>query len=669
VIFTQDCFIEKQTLEMEKETMKRTIVLMLVVLAAFSIPFVAGCEQKPDAEHKPVAEEKAPVAKASEAADFVFTNGKVYTVNESQPWAEAVAVKGNKIVYVGDAKGAEAFIGEGTEKIDLAGKMLLPGFFSAHEHLIASAWVSLGVNLGAGQSKEDYLKLIKEYADANPDEEFIRGIGWNATLMGDQPTAADLDAIVADRPVMLQDYTIHDMWMNSKAMEMGGVTKDTPDPFPGLIYWVRDEEGNPTGYAKEFAWMGAYVAAGAWQPEKMMAESQNKLYDTAASFGYTGYINQGLVTPNLKDLDKHYEDQKTALKMLDDLHKEGRLKLRTFLQVLYKSENSSVEDLIKNATELRNQYHSDMIGISGIKVHPEGVFTSHASVMLEPWSDQPDKIAKRGVSAKRTDEVVMAANKAGFDVSVHVDGSKTVRETIDSYIKAKEAGFTDARNTLEHFVNVHPDDMQRVIKYKIPVNLTPIWATSWAGGLDSALQILGEERTINNYQQIRTAVDGGTNVSIAADVPSTDAELMGALTQSEAAITRMDPSNPDDTRIFPPKSQALTLEQCLYAATMAGAYQARMEDKVGSIEVGKYADLVILEKNLFDVAPRDISEVKVEGTMMDGKFTYQAKDEVSRGDANKKYRRTVSMALARRLCCGMPHSVFEQHDHQHASRL
>ena len=591
------------------------------------------------------------VVYAADPADFVFIGGKVYTVNEKQPWAEAVAVKGNKIIYVGDTEGAEAFVGAGTEQHDLAGRMLLPGFFSAHEHLIASGWMNLGVQLGGAEAKEDYLKLIKEYADANPDEKFIRGIGWNATLMGDPPTAADLDAIVRDRPVMLLDYTIHDMWLNSKAMEMGGVNKDTPDPVPGLTYWVRNDKGNPTGYAKEFAWMEAFITAGAWEPESMMSASQKKLYDMAASFGYTGYINQGLVTPNIKNLDRHYEDQRAALKMLDDLRKEGKLKLRTFLQVLYKNEKSPIYDLIKYAIKLREEYQSDLIGISGIKVHPEGVHTSHASVMLKPWADQPDKVAKRGVSAERTDEVVMAANKAGFDVSVHVDGSKTIRDTIDSYIKAKKAGFTGARNSLQHFAVVHPDDMKRVIEHKIPVNYTPIWATTWSGGFDGAMQILGKERVIQMFQQIRTSVDGGTHVSIAADVPSTSAELMGALTQCEAAVTRRNPANPEDGRIFPPMSQALTLEQCLYAVTMGGAYEARMETKVGSIEVGKYADLVILEKNLFDVAPEDIAEVKIEATMMDGHFTYRARDKPSLVDGNSQWSRLAAKEFYRTFFC------------------
>lgn len=135
-----------------------------------------------------------------EAASYVFTNGKVYTVDEAQPWAEAVAVKDNMIVYVGDAAGAEAHVGDGTETVDLGGKMLLPGFVSGHEHLIASGFLSQGVDLVSATSKEETLELIKAYADANPDKEFILGYGWNAGAMGGFPTAADLDAILPDRP-------------------------------------------------------------------------------------------------------------------------------------------------------------------------------------------------------------------------------------------------------------------------------------------------------------------------------------------------------------------------------------------------------------------------------------------------------------------------------------
>lgn len=563
------------------------------------------------------------MAYAADQADIILTNASVYTMDAQNPTAEAVAIEDGRIIYVGDAEGAKAYVGDGTEVLDLGGKMVLPGFVSGHEHLVASNWTQMGVQLGSGSSKEEYLKLIKDYADANPDEEFIRGVGWNATLMGGEFSAADLDAIVPDRPVFLQDYTIHDSWMNSKAMEMGGVTKDTPDPVPGLIYFERDDDGVPTGYAKEFAWMGGYIAAGAWQPETMIAESQTELYDLAASFGYTAYINQSLVTPNIKNQDGHFEDYTVAMAYLQDLADKDQLKLRTFMATLVKGDDFSADKAVDYTLQLRAQYNSDVLRMYGIKIHPEGGHTSHASVMLEPWSDQPEKTAVRGVSAALAEEVVLKGNAAGLDISVHVDGDKTTRETIDSFVKSHEAGNKDARNSLQHLAFAHPDDIQRIIEYRIPVNITPIWATSWSGGLDGALTIMGLERTVKRFQQIRTLIDAGSPVSIGADVPSTTPQLMGVLHQCEAAMTRLDPSNPDDDRYFPPVNQALTLEQCLHAATLGGAYDSRMEDKIGSLEFGKYADLVILEKDLYDVLPSQIADVAILGTMMGGNFTHR----------------------------------------------
>ncbi|MEP4767561.1 MAG: amidohydrolase family protein, partial [Roseibium sp.] len=507
-----------------------------------------------------------PTIAIAQNADTVFLNGTIYTMDAMRPAAEAMAISGQQISFVGSDDGVQSLIGEGTTVIDLQGKMVLPGFVSGHEHLVASGWTQLGVQLGSGQSKEDYLMLIKEYADANPDEEFIRGIGWNATLMGGEFTAADLDAVVPDRPVFLQDYTIHDAWLNTKAMEMGGVNKDTPDPVPGLIYFVRDEDGNPTGYAKEFAWMGAYVESGAWQPDTMIPESQKTLYDLAAKFGYTTYINQGLVTPNIKSQAKHHEDNKVALDILQSQADEGDLKLRTLMMTLVKGDDFDADDAVANTLALRSSFNNDDVRVLGIKVHPEGVHTSHASIMLEPWKDQPEKTAVRGVSAALTDEIVLKANAAGLDVSVHVDGSKTVRETVDSFITSKNAGYTGARNSLQHLAFAHPDDVERIIEHNILSNITPIWGTTWGGGLDGALEIMGLERTVSEFQRIRTLMDAGAPVSIGADVPSTDPNLMGALTLCEAAVTRRDPSNAEDERVFPPVYQALTLDQCLYAA-------------------------------------------------------------------------------------------------------
>ena len=190
----------------------------------------SGCSQSADDGSS------ASGAASVQAADYVITNGKVYTVNDAQPWAEAVAVFDKKIVYVGDAAGAAAYQDENTEVIDVGGTMVLPGFISGHDHLIAADWLTFGVSLFDVAPKEAALQAIKDYADSHPDEKVIRGAGWNPVNLGGLPTAADLDSVVSDRPVILLDFTMHDGWLNSNAMAIGGIDKDTVDPAPGVTY-------------------------------------------------------------------------------------------------------------------------------------------------------------------------------------------------------------------------------------------------------------------------------------------------------------------------------------------------------------------------------------------------------------------------------------------------
>ena len=588
-------------------------IMSLLVIVIVTLGF--GCSKQEEAV-------QGTKATAAQMADYVFTGGKVYTVNDKQPWAEAVAIKGNKIVYVGDDAGAKTYTDDNTKVIDASGKMILPGFVSGHDHLTASNWTKAGVDLFSARSKADYLRMIKEYADANPDAEFIYGYGYNYQAYGGYPTAADLDTVVPDRPAFIFDFTIHDAWLNTRALEAGGISKDTPDPIPNFTYWVRDKDGNPTGAAIELAWMPPYIDSGAWQREVLITDSQRTLYDRAASQGWTTVMTPGLVTPNLKHLECNHEDMKFSMNLLHELEQAGELKLRTMFHYMYKNGEIEPADVVNYAKQLREKYNSDMLRIAGIKVHPEANWVTYTAVMLEEYADKPGEFGTGGIDPARVAEIIMKANAAGFDVSTHVDGTATTRTTIDAIEASINAGHKNARNTLQHLINTHADDMKRIGEMKIGVNLTPIWATDWSDNIPQALEKLGQHRVETEYQQIKQAIDQGVTVSISADVPSTPSELAGALMQMAAAITRKDPTNPN-SRPAPPPSQAISLEESIRAVTIDPAWQVRMEDKVGSLEVGKYADLVILEKNLFDVKPDDIANVKVMGTMMNGQFTHR----------------------------------------------
>lgn len=587
-----------------------------ISITFLTLALIVGCSKTGPGPEAPGTEAKAAV----EPASHVFRNAKVYTVNDEQPWAEALVVRGKQIVYVGGAAGTDAFVGDATQVHDLAGKMVLPGFVSGHDHLIASNWTKAGVSLFGAASKEEVLARIRDYADQHPDEKFVFGYGWDKAMLGGNPTAKELDGAVRDRPAMIFDFTIHDLWFNTKALEAAGITKETEDVQPGFSYWVRDRRGNPTGVGVELTWTNAFVAAGAWDPEVLVRASQQALYETAVSDGWTSVINQGLVTPNVANLPKALEDVEASFALLEELDSNGKLKLRTFQNLIYKNPNDSVDLLVESAVELRAKYDSDRVRALGIKIHPEGNWVSYTALMLENYADKKTK-GQGGVPPERVAEIVAAANAKGIDVAVHTDGSATHRTTLDAFEASIEAGHGDARNSLQHYINPTPEDQERAAKIPIGINVTPLWATNWGNNMAQALPKLGKKRIEEMYQPIRRALDAGARVSISSDVPSTPAEDSAALIQLESAVALVDPTNPDDEPALDP-SKAITLEQGIKALTIYPAWQARMEDKIGTLEVGKYADLVILEKNLFDVAPTDIADVKVLATMMDGRFTY-----------------------------------------------
>ncbi|MBB6463037.1 amidohydrolase [Flammeovirga kamogawensis] len=581
-----------------------------------------------------------------EKADIIFTNGKIYTVNDDQPWAEAVGIKDNKIIFVGSSTDAKKYIGKATEVNNLHGKMMLPGFVSGHDHLISSNWMKAGVPLFEAKSKADYLRMIKDYADKNPNEPIVFGYGWNKDAYGGWPTAKDLDEAVPDRPAMIFDFTIHDMWFNTKGLAAGKISKNTKDPNPGLTYWRRDANGAPEGVAVELAWLDAFITAGAWNPSKMMKESQELLYDKAASCGLTSVINQGLITPNITNLKVYKEDMKWSFEYLDKLDKEGKLKLRTFQNYVYKNSKDDVDLLISEALALKEKYNSDRLRMHGIKVHPEGNWNSNTSLMLEPFLNT-GTVGVSGVKENLLLEIHNKANDNGLDVHVHVDGSATTRFTINAIEASRKRGNTAARNVLQHYFWTHPEDHKRVVEMNIPVNTTPLFGTDWQGQAKDAYKFLGEER-VNTYFMKYTSLskDGSHNVSISADVPSSPVELLDPLFNLETAVTLQDPQN-EKSQAFPPTEIPLDLITGIKALTIYPAWQARMEDKIGSIEVGKYADLVVLEDNIFEVGKRDLSKIKVHATMMDGKFTFKRQKGVS-VNYNPKHEISIPSQIG---CC------------------
>lgn len=558
----------------------------------------------------------------AQTADMVFTNASVLTMNDDNPTAEAVAVTGNQITYVGDAAGAEALVGDTTEVFDLGGDTLLPGFVSGHDHIVASGWTSRGVSLMGIDSLEDAKAAVKEYADANPDEELILGFGFNQVSYGGWPTKEDLDEIVPDRPVFILDFTIHDVWMNSKAFEVGQVSPDEEDQVPGVMFWQRDAEGNQTGIGIEFQWASAFRAAGAWNPAAEIPDIQRDLYGQSVKTGITAVHVPLMAMPTVTDLPLVKEDEKLALAHLHELEKAGDLTIRTFVATGFKDPTATAEDIVSHTLELREQYDSDMLRVWGIKIHPEGNWSSKTAWMLADYADGSNTRGAAAIEGPMITSVYLEANKNGLPVGTHVDGSQTVRNTVNAILTSRGAGYEVPNNLLHHYFWVSDEDHQAVIDNEIMVNTTPLFHVDWESQDVNALDLLGRARVEATYGRYSSLMALDHNVSLSADVPSSPIDLIAPLLNVEIAMTLQDPMNPD-SKPFPLSRKPATLMQSLKGVTIYPAAQQAMEYKIGSIEVGKLADLVVLDTDITTVAPRDISDIKVLGTVMDGRFTHR----------------------------------------------
>lgn len=555
-------------------------------------------------------------------ADMVFTNASVLTMNDDNPTAEAVAVTGNQITYVGDAAGAEALVGDNTEVFDLGGDTLLPGFVSGHDHLIASSWTSRGVDLFGVTSVEDAVAKIKEYADANPDEPLILGFGFNRVEFGRLPTKQDLDPHFPDRPVFILDNTIHDIWMNSAAFEAGGVTADDPDLVPGVMYWERDDDGELTGVGIELQWAPAFQEAGAWKPEEEIPRIQRDIYEEAVKHGMTAVHVPAIAAPGITNQELAKGEMEIAMKHLGELEKNGELTMRSFVANAFKDPNGDVAEVVAHTLDLRERYDSDLLRTWGIKIHPEGNWSSKTSAMLEPYSDGSGDKGAPAVSPGKIMHMHLEANRHGLPVGTHVDGSQTVRNTIDSILAARDAGYDVPNNVLHHYFWVEESDHRRVINENIMVNVTPQFSTDWEGQAENAYDLLGRARSESQYARYSQLMAMGHNVSISSDVPSSPISMIAPLFNVEIAITLQDPTS-EESIPFPLAQKPATLNEALKAVTIYPAAQQDMQDKIGTIEVGKYADLVVLDTDITKVAPRDISDIKVLGTVMDGRFTHR----------------------------------------------
>lgn len=556
-----------------------------------------------------------PASPKDGAADWLFQNGTIYTVNPAQSRAEAVAVRGNRIVYVGDKAGAAVWKGPGTRVVDLAGRMLLPGFIDAHNHLAVGGITKLGVNVRGLVGKDRILEAIREWIAMQPDDAPLRGHGWTVGVSFGEgyPRREWLDELTGDRPMYLFNADAHDLWFNTAAMKAAGLDKDSPDPDPGKQYYKRDPDGTPNGAAVEAAAaLPVAMALGLMSLDSIRA-SQRLTIDRAPSFGMTTYMDAGVLAgPSNGAAEVIWRD-------LIERDNRGELSLRIVGTVFTRNVQEDPKAIAAELVDWNARLRSPHVQISICKMWVDGTAVAGTALLLEPFANQPGARGTITMPPEHIAAQIEATQRAGFDMHIHADGDGSVRAVVDAYEQVQgRLGKQGRRHAICHLSLAHPDDVKRIKSLGLIANGTPLWATNYDGVyVEQYKTLFGEKRVEERVYPYGDLVRLGVPVTFGADIPGVDIDEIPPLVQLEATVTRKRPGFPDDPVMV--ARQRITVDEAIRAYTINGAYQLRLEDQVGSIEVGKKADLVVLGKSLLEVKPEDIHKTPVLLTLMDGK--------------------------------------------------
>ncbi len=545
--------------------------------------------------------ERAPRDDAAEAADIVLQNGRIYTVDESRSWAEAIAVRNGRIAYVGDDAGAEAFVGAQTTVVDLDARLLLPGFQDSHVHPILAGIQASACDLSGVNDLDGYRRTILEYATANPDVPWILGGGWAMSVFGPggAPDKSILDELVPDRPVYLVSQDGHTAWANSVALEIAGIGKDTPDPPDGRI--DRDpQSGEAIGSLQE----GAADLVERHIPEITLEDRLGGLryaVELLNGYGITS-IQDAIVYP--ADLD--------AYKALEAA---GELSMRVVGSLWWQRERGMEQ--IPDHVASRDKYTGGLIDSGTIKIMQDGVMENYTAVMLEPYLVPSKTRGVPMVDPDRLRDIVAELDRQDFQVHFHAIGDGAVRQTLDAVEEALiENGQRGNRHHISHLQMIDPADIPRFRELEVTANFQPLWAYPDEYVTELTIPFIGEERARWMYP-IRSVLDSGARVAFGSDWSVSTAN---PFPQIETAMTRMDVDSNEGDVLFP--EERIDLASALAAFTINAAYINRHDDETGSLEAGKLADFAVLDQNLFEIPAADISETKVLLTVFGGRAVH-----------------------------------------------
>ena len=548
-------------------------------------------------------------ATAVAEADWVLRGGTVYSMDETATHYSAVAFSGNRLVWLGETEAADTLIGPDTQIIELAGRTVLPGFIDTHIHSMDTLPLVNGVKLSPYDSAEQVLEDIAEHARTHPYQNPLLGSGFLAPAFGvGGPTAAQLDAIVPDRPALIIDEGGHTGWANTLALEAAGISRDTPDPVPGAHFFQRDGEGNPTGWLVEGAAIDPVTEALGVISEDALALAAPDFFKDMSAVGLTAAFDAGMI-------DTRELGRRLALKMVE----AGEFPVR-MVASLYVNQPEQLTDALTTLQALNARYNHPLFNVSTLKLSLDGTVEAKTAVMLEPYIQPEGHEAKPLLPNPVMFDAVAAAHAANVDLHLHVIGDGAVRSALDAIERAKGLHpESDTRTTICHIEIVHADDVSRFAELGVVAQTTPTWFYYD----DLALRYLGVGR-FNQMYPLASILRHGGKVTLGSDYPVSwiGKDALNPMFNIEMAVTRQQAGNPE-VPVQARVSERLSVDQAIRAHTSDAAWQLRLEDQIGTLEVGKLADIVVLDRDPYTADPYAIHTIQVDYTFSDGRLVYR----------------------------------------------
>jgi len=529
-------------------------------------------------------------------ADLIVTNARIYTSDVNRPVAEALAVRGGRVAFVGSNRGALALAGPRTERLDLTGKTVIAGMVDAHAHLLNLGLALRTVDLVGTRSYEEVVARVVERAKTARPGEWIRGRGWDQNDWADTrfPTHAALSRAVPNNPVYLTRVDGHASLVNAKALELAQVTAATPDPSGGRF--IRDSAGNPTGVIVD----NAQGIVGRVIPAASRAELREQTLAAIAEanrWGLTGIHDAG-VGPE-------------GIAVYEELAKEGRYNLRNY--VMIRASDSVLDAYMRRGPQ--KALYDGRLWMRAIKITADGALGSRGAALLEPYIDDPGNTGLLTTPPERIKSVAVRALRAGFQVNVHAIGDRANRIVLDQFEAAlREVPTADHRFRIEHAQILSYQDIPRFAELDVIPSMQGSHQTSDMYWVPNRL---GWARAQGSYAW-RSLLNTGVVIPNGSDFP---VEAVNPLMSFHSFVSRQDADNFPAGGWMP--EQRTTRQEALWSITLWPAYAAFMENESGSLTAGKYADFVVLDKDIMTVAPEEILKTRVLLTVLGGRTAYK----------------------------------------------